>query len=104
VDVGHIHASFKLVVDSVGDGGTLRSVTADVGLLVGRDREIDAIELPLDGVGGPQTALIIRGEPEIGKSALLSEASRRANARGMLVRTLLRREATDAARIRGPNP
>src|SRR5713226_8273808 len=75
----------KLAVDTVGNGGTLRSVTAEGGLLVGRDREIDAIELLLDGVGGSQTALIIHGEPGIGKSALLSEASRRAKARGMLV-------------------
>ena len=60
-------------------------MTADVGLLVGRDREIDAIELLFDRAGGPERGLIIRGEPGIGKSALLIEASRRAKERGMLV-------------------
>ena len=60
-------------------------MTADVGLLVGRDREIDAIELLFDRAGGPERGLIIRGEPGIGKSALLIEASRSAKERGMLV-------------------
>jgi hypothetical protein len=60
-------------------------VTAEGGLLVGREREIGAIETLLDGVEGSQTVLIVRGEPGIGKSALLSEASRRAKERGMVV-------------------
>ncbi|HWO45130.1 MAG TPA: AAA family ATPase, partial [Methylomirabilota bacterium] len=60
-------------------------MTADVGLLVGRDREIGAIELLFDRAGGPERGLIIRGEPGIGKSALLIEASRIAKERGMIV-------------------
>ena len=43
-------------------------MTAEVSLLVGREREIDAIESLLDGVQGSHTALIVRGEPGIGKS------------------------------------
>jgi DNA-binding CsgD family transcriptional regulator/tetratricopeptide (TPR) repeat protein len=60
-------------------------VTAEVDLLVGREPEIGAIETLFDGVEGSHTALIIRGEPGIGKSALLSDASRRAKDRGMVV-------------------
>jgi predicted ATPase len=51
-------------------------VTAEVSLLVGRDREIGAIETLLDGVEGSHTVLIVRGEPGIGKSALRVAATR----------------------------
>ena len=53
--------------------------------MVGREREIGAIETLLDSVDGSNTALMVRGEPGIGKSALLREASQRARERGMVV-------------------
>ena len=54
-------------------------------LILGRDRELDAIAGLLDGVGERGGALLVRGEPGIGKSTLLREATRRASGSGMRV-------------------
>jgi DNA-binding CsgD family transcriptional regulator len=53
--------------------------------LVGRERELVAIEALLDGAGERGGALLLRGEPGIGKSALLAEAARCAAAGGLRV-------------------
>jgi hypothetical protein len=57
--------------------------------LVGRGRECALIHGLLDGVPRSGAALLVRGEPGIGKSALLDHAAEQASARGFRVlRTL----------------
>jgi predicted ATPase len=51
--------------------------------LYGRESEMSALDDLLDGVGARGGAVIVRGEPGIGKSALLRAARRSAEARGM---------------------
>src|SRR5918992_4314282 len=53
--------------------------------LVGRERELDVLHERLEGVGDRGGALVLRGEPGIGKSALLAEASRYAADEGWTV-------------------
>jgi hypothetical protein len=53
--------------------------------LVGRDGECARIHALLDGVDRAGAALLVRGEPGIGKSALLDHAAERASARGFRV-------------------
>lgn len=53
--------------------------------LVGRVPETAVIEDLLARIGDRGGALLVRGEPGIGKSALLLEASRRASERGVHV-------------------
>src|SRR5262249_54729253 len=53
--------------------------------LFGRARETAALDQLLDGVRAGGAALVVRGEAGIGKSALLSEARRRARERGMRI-------------------
>jgi DNA-binding CsgD family transcriptional regulator/tetratricopeptide (TPR) repeat protein len=53
--------------------------------LVGRERELGALEDLVDGVGDHGGALVLCGEPGIGKSALLAMANRHATDRGMQV-------------------
>jgi DNA-binding CsgD family transcriptional regulator len=55
------------------------------GALVGRDTEVRRLESLLSGADSTGAALVLRGEPGIGKTALLREARSRAEARGMLV-------------------
>jgi DNA-binding CsgD family transcriptional regulator/tetratricopeptide (TPR) repeat protein len=55
--------------------------------LVGRERELQVLGALVDGVGDRGGALVVCGEPGIGKSALLAMASRRATDRGMLALT-----------------
>lgn len=43
--------------------------------LVGREPELKTIHGVVDGVGERGAGLVLRGEPGIGKSALLTEAS-----------------------------
>ncbi|MBU2666195.1 AAA family ATPase [Actinoplanes bogorensis] len=52
--------------------------------LVGRDPELAAVDARLDALDGP-AVVVVAGEPGIGKSHLLAELGRRADARGMLV-------------------
>ena len=53
--------------------------------LVGRDRELVALDAALDGLAaGAGGALAVVGEPGIGKSTLLAEVCSRADARGWL--------------------
>jgi predicted ATP-dependent serine protease len=53
--------------------------------LVGREHELGVLDGLVDGVGERGGALVVCGEPGIGKSALLAMASRRATDRGMQV-------------------
>ena len=55
------------------------------GSLVGRDKEIRRLESLVSGADSTGAALVLRGEPGIGKTALLTEARSRAEARGMVV-------------------
>src|SRR5919107_2076820 len=51
--------------------------------ILGRERELGRLHELVDGVEGRGAALIVRGEPGIGKSTLLAAAARRARAAGM---------------------
>jgi non-specific serine/threonine protein kinase len=53
--------------------------------LIGREREIHALNDLIDGVNDRGAALMVRGEAGVGKSALLASTSARASAQGMLV-------------------
>jgi hypothetical protein len=53
-------------------------------LLFGREDELRIIERLLRREEGDGAAILIRGEPGIGKSALLAEAAKRASDAGML--------------------
>src|SRR5712691_1664308 len=64
-----------------------RSRLLQVTVLVGREPELEIVEDLLEGVAEGGRGLIVRGEPGIGKSALLAEASARAGCRGMRVLT-----------------
>jgi DNA-binding CsgD family transcriptional regulator len=55
--------------------------------LLGRAHEQSLLTSLLDEVGDRGQALVLRGEPGIGKSRLLSEAARKARERGMTVLT-----------------
>ena len=55
--------------------------------LVGRGRELFRLGELIDNVGVRGGALVVRGEPGIGKSALLAAAAARARARGLVVRS-----------------
>ena len=64
--------------------------------LVGRDRELDALDGLLHEVrGGSSRFVVVRGEPGIGKSSLVAELGRRGGAAGCLV---LRGRATELER------
>ena len=54
-------------------------------LLFGRERELRVIEEHLDSVGDSGSALLIRGEPGVGKTAILEAAKARAASRKMTV-------------------
>ena len=56
-----------------------------VEMLVGREPELKTIHELVDGVAEHGGALVLRGEPGIGKSALLAEASRYAASEGFSV-------------------
>src|SRR6266851_5431484 len=64
-----------------------RSRRLDNTVLVGREPELGIVEDLFEQVSERGSALIVRGEPGIGKSALLAEASVRAEDRGMRVLT-----------------
>src|SRR3712207_5021792 len=53
--------------------------------IFGRERELARLERLVDGVSEHGAALLVRGEPGIGKSPLLAAASQRAEAAGMRV-------------------
>ena len=53
--------------------------------VLGRDAELRVIDDLLDGIRQGGSALLLRGEPGIGKSALLAAAQRRARARDLTV-------------------
>ena len=53
--------------------------------LVGREREMDAIEARLDAVGERGVSVLIRGEAGVGKSVLLTAAHNHAESAGMRV-------------------
>src|ERR687893_224001 len=53
--------------------------------IFGRERELARLKRLVDGVSEHGAALLVRGEPGIGKSTLLAAASRRAEGAGMRV-------------------
>jgi hypothetical protein len=53
--------------------------------LVGRDGECTRIQALLDGIDRADAALLVRGEPGIGKSALLEHAAELARPHGASV-------------------
>src|ERR1700704_941976 len=59
-------------------------LTSDVGL-VGRARELAIVDSMLASISGRGSSAIIRGEPGIGKSAVLVDAGRRAAVLGIRV-------------------
>src|SRR4051812_8299733 len=59
--------------------------SAERGRLIGRVDEIAILTSLLDGVEGRGSALVIRGEPGVGKSRLLTEAGALARDRGFMV-------------------
>src|SRR4051812_9780150 len=64
-----------------------RSRLPQVTVLVGREPELEIVEDLLERVAEGGSALMVRGEPGIGKSALLAEVSARAGSGGMRVLT-----------------
>src|SRR4051794_775802 len=65
----------------------LRTAGDDAPPLLGRAEEQELLTSLLDGVAKRGQALVLRGEPGIGKSRLLSEAARMSRERGMTVLT-----------------
>src|ERR1700750_599125 len=65
----------------------LGSARDQAGSLLGRAQERSLLTSLLDEVQNRGEALVLRGEPGIGKSRLLSEAARQARERGMAVLT-----------------
>jgi DNA-binding CsgD family transcriptional regulator len=59
--------------------------SSDLGRLLGRADEVELLTSLLDGAGDAGGALVIRGEPGVGKSQLLSEAAALARDRGFSV-------------------
>ena len=55
------------------------------GRLLGRNAELGLVTALLDGIDVAGGALVLCGEPGIGKSCLLGEAARMAGDRGMTV-------------------
>ena len=53
--------------------------------LFGRERELRALDELIDALGELGGSLVVRGEPGIGKSALLRAVSERATARGLTI-------------------
>lgn len=59
--------------------------TSNSGPMLGRDAEIELLASLLDGIQGSGGALVLRGEPGIGKSRLLAEAATLARERDFTV-------------------
>src|SRR5688572_11695504 len=59
------------------------AVRVDAGPLLGREPEIELLTSLLDGIGSSGGALVLRGEPAIGKSRLLAEVMALARERGI---------------------
>jgi predicted ATP-dependent serine protease len=78
--------------------------SSDLRRLVGRAEEVELLASLLDGARNAGSALVIKGEPEVGKSRLLSEAAG-AGARAEVLgsyhdRRAVNRRSTDAERRR----
>src|ERR1700678_1514988 len=61
--------------------------------LVGRDRELRQLTDLVDNVSARGSALVVRGDAGMGKSALLSAAVARASEKGMVVRSTVGAES-----------
>src|SRR5882672_1129949 len=61
--------------------------SSDLGRLLGRADEVELLTSLLDGVETSGGALVIRGEPGVGKSRLLAEAAALARRRGWVILT-----------------
>src|SRR4051794_14079724 len=74
---------------------TSRSRSSDpaAGTLVGRARELRILDERLERLPGRGSVLMVRGEAGIGKSALLAEACRRAEACGVRVLNVTRSQS-----------
>src|SRR5213593_3980785 len=59
--------------------------SSDLGRLLGRADEVELLTSLLDGVESAGGALVIRGEPGVGKSRLLSETAALGRGRGFTV-------------------
>jgi predicted ATPase len=70
------------VVDGMGEDGGRVPASAP---FVGREAESEVVDRLIDRVGAEGGALLVRGEPGIGKSELLARAARRAAERERLV-------------------
>jgi DNA-binding NarL/FixJ family response regulator len=68
-------------------GGESGGVEQAAALLLGREAELGVVYGLIDEVGEGGSALVVRGEPGIGKSSLLTAASARAREKGMTVIT-----------------
>lgn len=70
---------------SQGKGQGKGALTSSSGFLQGRDHDIALIDQMIERIDQGGSALVISGEPGIGKSALLEEARRRARVRDLAV-------------------
>ena len=61
----------------------LAAARDDAGPLIGRDAEIETLTSLLEGIESGGGALVLRGEPGIGKSRLLAEAEALARERNI---------------------
>src|SRR4051794_13839701 len=52
--------------------------------LIGRERELEALDALIDGVAQCGAALVVRGDPGIGKSSLLTAAREMASTRAFM--------------------
>jgi DNA-binding NarL/FixJ family response regulator len=77
--------SHNLLVGAQIAGGERGGVELSTAGLVGRDPELRVVYDLVDGIGESGGALVLRGEPGIGKSALLTAASARARDAGVAV-------------------
>src|SRR3989442_14683377 len=67
------------------DGSLMSIFASNLGPLLGRDAEIELLASLLDGIQGGGGALVLYGEPGIGKSRLLAVAAAFACERGFTV-------------------
>src|SRR3712207_9165557 len=74
------------------------------GPIFGRERELARLERLVDGVSEHGAALLVRGEPGIGKSTLLAAASQRAEAAGGRGLRTTRGPSQARAAFPGPPP
>ena len=80
-------AAIDFPVATWDDGASMLAPSMHRAPICGRSTEIEILTELLDDVGRRGAALVLHGDPGIGKSRLLSEAARTARERGMTVLT-----------------